>query len=862
MDIADRQPPSDDAVARLDELSSNTIALGLAGRRIGPYLLLSELGRGGMGSVWLAQRSDGQYEAKVAVKMLAAAWHGEEGQARFRHEGTLLARLDHPNIARLLDAGITDLGESYLVLEYVEGERLDHYCHAAGLGLVARIELFLKVLDAVAHAHRNLIIHRDIKPANVLVTAAGQPKLLDFGIGQLVQEDQTWLTRTGHAMLTPECAAPEQLLGDPVTTATDIYALGLLLYVLLTGRHPYGTCTASPAELIQRVTTGAMPLPSSVANTAPQDASPGLREYAEATRTLRRALQGDLDNIVLKAVHPTPDQRYEDVTAFANDLRRFLRHEPVKARASSLMYRCRKFVRRHRTGLAASALVLVALIVAITITLWQMLEAGRQRDEALYQSRSVELISDFLNLSLFSEGGPDRPVLSMAERIERGASLLEKQYGKDPRFAGRMLIQLANRFSSGETAPPMKLMTRAYEMGSQSHDAELMASAQCSMVQTLVSAGLLEQAAPRLADGRRWLGSVRRPELTVRVECLVAESQFEHRRGNSAAAIALLRKSARLIEDAQYVNRPMYASVLSYLTIVHADRRDFAAAIAMSEQAAQVELQAGRGDTSEHVSTLQNIASLLSFVGEIGRSLREREALNQLMRRFTAAQQMPFAYLNNHADLLLRMQRTVDAQRVLAGVVGRVREAGNSSMLLQTLQYRAWAQIQQQDWTAAEQTLAEAQTLVDRDAGSRAVNSLIEVRRAQVALARGDLTQARGRIDQALELSGYRTSQPERSLSRVLMAAAEVALTAQQNADAERFASDALRLSEAVARGADTSADVGESLLLLAKARSRTATVRQRRLLQRAVACLSNGLYAEHPLALEARALLQQLADR
>ena len=489
------QPESNgDLSTATDLLATRGSAASFVGRRVGPYLLESELGCGGMGSVWLARRDDGQYQATVAIKLLAAAWLGQEGQARFRREGTLLARLDHRNIARLLDAGVTPLGEPYLVLEYVEGESLDAHCNHASLDVVARIELFLDLLSAVTHAHRNLIVHRDIKPANVLVTAFGQPKLLDFGIGRLLLEDDggVTLTRSGHVMLTPAYAAPEQLLGNPVTTATDIYALGSLLYLLLTGHH------------------------------AP-----------------------------------------------------ILRHEPVRARAAGFTYRCRKFIRRHRAGVAATVLVLLAAGIAGSFTIGQMIEARQQRAEAQYQSRSAELMSDFFQLSLFSEGGPDRPALTMSERIDRGAALLEKQYGDEPGFAGRMLIQLADRSATyGETAPPMKLLTRAYESGRRSSDAELMASAQCNMVQTLVQAGVTAEVVQRLRQAQRLLRTVPRPQVLVRIECLVAEAQIEHQRRDRTAAVALLRQAAAMIESARFTNRPMYASVLSYLAIIYASVDD------------------------------------------------------------------------------------------------------------------------------------------------------------------------------------------------------------------------------------------------------------------------------------------------
>jgi serine/threonine-protein kinase len=342
--------------ASLPQPSSRSFA-NFENRRVGSYLLQSEVGRGGMGSVWLATRDDGQYQGRVAIKLLATSWLGQEGEQRFRQEGTLLARLDHPNIARLLDAGVTEQGEPFLVLEYVEGEQIDVFCDRVGLEVRARIELFSDLLGAVAHAHRNLIVHRDIKPANVLVSATGKIKLLDFGISKLLEQQDAQLTRTGHTLMTPQYAAPEQLLGAPVTTATDIYALGLLLYLLLTGRLPY-SATTSPAELMRLITTGVIPLPSRMA------AEPHTQVQRSLARaSLQRQLRGDLDNIVLKAVHAAPEQRYQDVAAFDADLRRYLNHQPVSAREATALYRLRKFTRRNRTGVIAACLVLLSMSV-------------------------------------------------------------------------------------------------------------------------------------------------------------------------------------------------------------------------------------------------------------------------------------------------------------------------------------------------------------------------------------------------------------------------------------------------------------------------------------------------------------------
>ena len=336
----------------LDESVSLTfgtpITQSLEGQVIGGYRLMSVIGQGGMGSVWLAERCDGRFEGRAAVKLLNIALMGRAGEERFRREGHILARLDHPHIARLLDAGVSPAGQPYLILEHVDGRNIDEYCNSRELGTEDRIVLFLDVLDAVAHAHANLIVHRDIKPGNVLVAADGAVKLLDFGIAKLLESDPQWgsgataestvLTRDGRTPLTPEFAAPEQIAGGSVTTATDVYALGVLCYVLLSGRHPAGAALESPAALIHAIA----------------DAEPKRLSDVVPPGRLRRFLRGDLDTIVAKALKKDPAERYSSVTAFADDLRRVLRHEPIGARPDSMIYRTSRFVRRNARAVAAT----------------------------------------------------------------------------------------------------------------------------------------------------------------------------------------------------------------------------------------------------------------------------------------------------------------------------------------------------------------------------------------------------------------------------------------------------------------------------------------------------------------------------
>ena len=377
------------------EKSPLWISAGLAGQTVGAYTLISQIGQGGMGSVWLARRSDGRFERQAAVKFVSIALAGAAGEERFKREGSIVGRLTHPNIAELLDAGVSSGGQPYLILEYVDGVAVDRYCDQHKLDIHSRIRLFLDVAAAVAHAHANLIVHRDIKPNNILVTTAGKVKLLDFGIAKLLEGEgqtgaPTLLTHEGGSAMTPEYAAPEQLSNQPVTTATDVYSLGVVLYLLLTGKHPAGPGPFSPAALIKAVLETEPPRPSSVAD---NEAAPNRSATPEK---LRRQLRGDLDTIVGKMLKKNPAERYSSVAALADDLSRYLGHEPISARPDSFWYRARKFMQRNRAPALLGATALVLVIASLSTGLYV---ANRQRKIAEQRFAQVrQLANSFVDL--------------------------------------------------------------------------------------------------------------------------------------------------------------------------------------------------------------------------------------------------------------------------------------------------------------------------------------------------------------------------------------------------------------------------------------------------------------------------------
>ena len=355
-----------------------------AGARVGPYRLIREVGRGGMGVVFEAFRDDDQYRKRVAIKTISRGADSELILRRFRHERQILARLDHRNIAGLLDGGVSDTGQPYFALEFVEGTPIDRYCESGRLGLRERLQLFRQVLGAVQYAHTNLVIHRDLKPSNILVTADGTVKLLDFGIAKLLSEDADsvaeGLTQPGVMPLTTAYASPEQVRGDAVTTATDVFSLGLVLYQLLAGRHPFIHDRPGGDETRRRILESTPPAPSTV---------------AEASRR-QRQVRGDLDSIVLMALRKEAERRYPSVEQLSEDLRRWLAGLPVSAQPDSLGYRMRKFVRRNRAAVAAGAAALLVLLAGLGATTWQARVARRERDAARQERAKAERINLFL----------------------------------------------------------------------------------------------------------------------------------------------------------------------------------------------------------------------------------------------------------------------------------------------------------------------------------------------------------------------------------------------------------------------------------------------------------------------------------
>ncbi len=446
------------------------------GRQIGTYRVLREIGRGGMGTVYLAARADDAFQKLVAIKIIRRGLDTDDILQRFRSERQILATLEHPNIARLLDGGATDDGLPYFVMEHIEGGPIDSYCDSCQLNVSERLKLFQGVCGAVSYAHQNLIVHRDIKPGNVLVNKDGVPRLLDFGIAKLLAPEAGNQTLTGHRALTPEYASPEQVRGDAISTASDVYSLGVLLYVLLTGRSPYPKAS-SPAELERAICEEEPDRPSSVVTKevigsggdAPMSDLCRVREGSPAK--LRKRLEGDLDNIVLMALRKEPQRRYRSVEQLSDDIGRHLGNLPVSARSDSRRYRAGKFVQRNKAWVAMGSFAFVSLTGGAAVSIWQAHIARTQRDVARLEQLKATQINAFLQemvgYAAVSSASPNHGShdTTVAEMLDKAADRVETELEGQPAVEADLLATIGDTYmTEAKYDRAVRYLKEAYDL--------------------------------------------------------------------------------------------------------------------------------------------------------------------------------------------------------------------------------------------------------------------------------------------------------------------------------------------------------------------------------------------------------------
>jgi eukaryotic-like serine/threonine-protein kinase len=811
----------------------------LEGLVLGAYTLREPIGQGGMGTVWRAERSDGRYRGVAAVKLLSPSLLGPEGEDGFRREGSILARLRHPHIAQLIDAGVSPTGQPYLVLEHVDGQRIDRHCDGRALGVAARVRLFLDVVDAVAHAHANLVVHRDLKPSNVMVGADGRVKLLDFGIAKLLEPEpgeEAALTHGGGSRLTPDYAAPEQLAGGTVTTATDVYALGVLLYLLLTGRSPHGSAT-SPAELVRAIVE-VEPPPASQAAAPPQ----------------RSALRGDLDNILARALKKDPAQRYASAQALGDDLRRHLAHQPVAAAADSLVYRARKLVRRNRVGAAAAAAVLLALAAGAAGVAWQARVARRERDEARAQLVRATAANDFMKV-LLNVAAPAGRRFEVGELLEHGAGLIDRQFAGDAAMRADLLATVGTILVSAEhydRAAP--LLDRAVAAARLAGDPVLRARAQCARAMLHVAQAEREAGEALMADAMAALSDDPR-QAAARAACLTHRSQFGYYYEDAAAMVRDAEEAQALLDRTAVPSQVVRIEAMSAGAYGHyLARRTTRADQEYARLWARLEA-AGIERTSIGAGVLGNW-SVVHFGGDISRAEALSRRAVDIRRSSESTGSVSPTATHNHAGALLRLGRYEEARRLFEETIATAAARQEHRIRLDAMIELAELHVERGDLPAAAALIARLERPEDAPHFTPGRRILLAYARARLALARGQHETARaGFADVVKGFDERKWAIAQTSLALVHMSEAERALGRSEEALAS--ARRAIALSETFVEAGSPSYLVGlarmeEAAVLLACGQAGPAQESYRRALDH----LTRTLGSDHPAAAAARQAL------
>ncbi len=842
----ERRPPVDPSSFPLD----------LKGMRIGAYRIESELGRGGSGSVWKAQRADGRFEGFVAIKLLHTALVGHHGVERFHREGAILSRLAHANIAHLLDAGVTGEGQPYLVLELVDGKPIDVYCDERRLEVRERLGLLLDVMSGVRHAHARLIVHRDLKPSNILVTPEGQVKLLDFGIAKLLQDElgDAMLTWDGQRALTPRYAAPEQLEGMPISTATDVYALGVLMYRLLVGRYPTAFDATSAAEVITgTLTTEPAPLGRALeAHRAEAEASP--EELAERRKTsikaLRRAVRGDLDAIVRRALRKEPRERYESAAAFAADVERYLDGRAVMARAGSTRYRLGKFLRRHVAVSLASALLAVSVVVGLVSTTTQARRAQRERDDALHQLKGAESTREFVQF-LLSEGADGEPVAPAL--LERGEKLVEREFANDPEDQARLQLLLARLYGeAGVQTRAEALLQRAARSVRYVDDANLKVQIECQLAWQVADNGQFEQALTMFDSAIAALRqSDSATDRNALANCLYGRGETKNRASALTGALADVQEALALVGTPRPDQRAEAINMRARVASIQGKLGN--AAMAASEfRLALAELDAiGRGQTQAS-RTLYNNLGVLYY--NAGRPLDASGAFSEAMDISRKVGHLDALTEGNFARVLIELGRFGEALPLAEHALKSLSRVSDSTLRATIAFFGAPAWCATGDIHRCESLLRQAREIFkSTPPQEKGAIPNLRLRTATLLEHQGDISQAREQMRRAaMELEGLHN----RTATKAFALLARLDLRAGDLTAARRDADRAMKLARDYGTGFEKNAWHGSALLSYGMVQKALGQDGARHSLEAAVAELLEVSGASAPETLQAKAAL------
>ena len=690
--LAEQDPALAADVARMLELDRESVGpieglrdevAGAAGRRLladeaaepapperlGAWLLGDKLGAGGMGEVWAAERVEGGFTQRAAVKLVRSGMASREIVARFAIERQLLARLDHPAIATLLDGGVAPDGRPWFAMERVDGLPITHFADDRGLDVEDRLRLLLAVAEAVDFAHRSLVIHRDLKPSNILVTPSGAPKLLDFGLAKLLEPGfeagiDPNVTKTEFRALTPAYAAPEQILGEPVTTATDVYSLGVILYELLTGELPHRRRVSSATTLASELAHETLERPSSRLRRVESGQAHGAHRS--------RRITADLDTIVLKALARERERRYPSVAALAADLVAYLERRPIAARPDTVGYRLSKFVRRHRVAVAAGVVVFAALVLALSVSIRQTRRANTAAEAARLEARRAERVKGFL-ISVFEQADPNRArgaEMPARQILTEGASRLESELRDEPEVRAELYDAVARIQGSlglldeGLASAERAAAERARLFGPRSREH---AQSLVTVGKAFLAQGRVEEAGKRFEEAVLHFESAGEAGSVDCAAALSGRAEVRMMSGDLAGALADERRAYEICLAALGEADALTLERLSNIAVLQTEVGTFAEAVRIFRQILAVLEPAEGADSPKVLNVVLNLATALDSAGESTEALPYFERVVVGRRRIYGAQHPALGEALVITSLRLsRAGRSADALAALA----------------------------------------------------------------------------------------------------------------------------------------------------------------------------------------------------
>jgi non-specific serine/threonine protein kinase/serine/threonine-protein kinase len=819
------------------------------GLRIGPWRVVREVGYGGMGEVYEAERVEGGFTQRAALKLLRR--EASEQVARFHVERQILARLEHPGIARLLDGGIAPDGRPYMAMEFVEGTSITAHCAEIGATLEQRLALFLQVCDAVAFAHRHLVVHRDLKPANILVNAEGQVRLLDFGIAKLLDaDDAAAQTRTAAAPLTPLYAAPEQLTGGAVTTATDVYALGLLLFDLLTGEPPWPAGTTPVAPMLRALQAQAAPAPSSRAATRVAPPVPA------------RLIEGDLDAIVAKALRAEPQHRYATVEALRRDIVHAQQGEAVTAREGARLYAVGRLLRRYRWAVASAGAVFVALALGLGATAWQAHRAAEQRDLARRDAAREEALR-YQIVGLFrraiADHGADTPTAKTM--LDKSAQRVLHEYRDQPELAGQVVLALTELYEALEDVQGSAALLEGY-LAQAGADADpfAVADARQKLAGIELMRGHVEHSGQLLDQSEAYWAHETHPHPEERLEGLGVRAQWQRARGDLDGAIATQRAAIAQRTALFGHDQRETASLLNSLAITLASANHLDEALQAYKETSAIYDRLGIGDRLDAQIIRANTGTLALRIGR----LHEAEALlkdaiehERALAGDSAAVAASLGYYGKVLSLTDRAQPAIETLREASAMGSRY--AGESSPLaLQNRLFLGEAQFASGDRAAARGTLEAA--LGAARAHYPPTHPLVlrgELSLAAVDAAEGHRDAAKARLEPIVAVLRKAGGAARQTLAQALLALGGIALS---NGDAGAAVAACREAVQLHAADWPQNWELAVARERLAEALAASgASGEAKPLLVEAEAALRSELGAGHPEALRAQRTLEHL---